>query len=163
MSNLLHYSTLFLDKNAMLIFYTCLTVMCIAFGTWYINVLLQKAIITAGKSHKIEETFIKAIQNIVCILVYIAGVILVLENLHIQMSAFFGALGFIAIGISLALQNLILNIASGMFLLIYKPFYIGDYIRSNSSSFGFEGKIIDINLRCTTLSYSDNEIVIIPN
>lgn len=161
-NDLLQCNMLILDKNAMFIFSTCLIIISIALGTWYINILLQKAIMTAGKARNLEATFIKAIQNLACIIIYAIGFIVIIENLNIQISAVIKALGFVAIGLSLALQNIMLNIASGIFLLLYKPFCIGDYIKNDNTNVGFEGKVIDINLQSTKLIFND-EIVIIPN
>lgn len=160
MNNLQHYGINFLNNNIPHIFYISTMCFIILIGTWYINSLIQKTIIQAGTSNNFEKTFTKALQNISYVLIYTIGGILVLENLNIHMSALFRTLGALAIGISFALQNTIANLAAGIFLLSYKPFFIGDYITSNSPI--FEGKIIDITLQRTTLEYQ-GDIVLIPN
>jgi len=132
----------------------------IILGAWYINRIAQKAIVKIGDSHDLEKTLIKAIQNLTYLFIYSVSVTLFLENLHIQMSALIGTLGVVAIGVGFALQKALANMTSGMFLLFYKPFFIGDYIISDKPK--FEGKIIDINLRLTTLKYQD-DIILVPN
>ncbi|MBV8660915.1 MAG: mechanosensitive ion channel [Candidatus Dependentiae bacterium] len=132
----------------------------IIIGTWYLNRVLQRTIIRVGQTNKLEEKLIKAIQKLTHIFIYSVGATLFLENLHIQMSALFGTLGVIAIGVGFALQKALANMTSGMFLLFYKPFFIGDYIVSTKPK--FEGEIIDINLRLTTLKYKDH-LVLVPN
>lgn len=129
-------------------------------GTWYINRLLQKSIVHFCHSRNLEQTLIRAIQHVVYIFIYGVGAALLLENLHVQMSSLMGTLGVITIGIGFALQKALANMTSGMFFLFYKPFCIGDYIVSHKPK--FEGRIVDINLRLTTLEYQ-GDMVLIPN
>ncbi|MDP3787712.1 MAG: mechanosensitive ion channel [Candidatus Chromulinivorax sp.] len=154
------YNHFVLSKHSVHIFPAAIISILIIFATWYINRLLQKAILKKGKILALEEKLVKAIQDLVHIFIYSVGATLFLENLHIQMSALFGTLGVLAIGIGFALQKALANMTSGMFLLYYKPFFIGDYIISQKPK--FEGKIIDINLRLTTLEYKGN-LVLVPN
>jgi small-conductance mechanosensitive channel len=152
-----HYT---LSKDSIHIFPAIIISLMIIAGTWYINRLAQKSIEKLTKTHDLELTLVKAIQNLTCIVLYSLGATLFLENLHIHMSAVFGTLGVVAIGIGFALQKALANMTSGMFLLFYKPFFIGDYIINEKLK--FEGKIIDINLRMTTLEYK-GDIILIPN
>ena len=149
-----------LSKHSIHIVPAIIISIIIIFGAWYLNRLLQKAIIKAGETHNLEEQLISAVQKLTQIFVYSVGVTLFLENLHVQMSALMGTLGVIAIGVGFALQKALANMTSGMFLLYYKPFFIGDYIISDKPK--FEGKIININLRLTTLEYKGN-LVLVPN
>lgn len=137
----------------------CISIIILIVG-WYINRLVKKIILQVGKEHNLEDLLIDAIQKLAYMIIYALTITLVLENLHIQMSALFGTLGAMAIGIGFALQKALANMTSGMFLLFYKPFFIGDYIISDKPL--FEGKIIDINLRVTTLEYQGN-LVLVPN
>ena len=154
------YNHLMLSKDSIHIIPALIISLIIFIGTWYLNRFLQKAIIKLGHQHKLEETLIKAVQNLTYIFIYSVGATLFLENLHIQMSAVMGTLGVVAIGVGFALQTALANMTSGMFLLFYKPFFIGDYISSDKPK--FQGKIIDINLRITTLDHEGN-IILIPN
>ena len=154
------YNPFVLSKNSIHLVPATIISLLIIFITWYGNRLLQKAIIKNGIKHNLEATLIEAIQYITKIATYSLGTTLFLENLHIQLSALFGTLGVLAIGIGLALQKFLANMTSGMLLLFYKPFFIGDYISSDKPK--FEGKIIDMNLRMTTLEYKEN-LILIPN
>ena len=72
--------------------------------------------------------------------------------------------GVIAIGVGFALQNALANMTSGIFILYYKPFFIGDYVSFESveSNDITEGKIMSINLRITTLEFQGHKILV-PN
>ena len=64
---------------------------------------------------------------------------------------------FVAVG--LALQGSLSNFASGIMILIFKPFRLGDMIEGS----GQKGTVKNIGLFATTLNKVDNEEAIIPN
>jgi len=70
--------------------------------------------------------------------------------------AIIGAAGFV---IAFALQNSLSNFASGILMLIYRPFDLGDLINVA----GVLGKVESMNLLSTQLRTPDNQLVIVPN
>jgi len=70
--------------------------------------------------------------------------------------AIIGAAGFV---IAFALQNSLSNFASGILMLVYRPFDLGDTIRVA----GVLGKVESMNLLSTQLRTPDNQLVIVPN
>jgi len=156
------YHPFILSKDSIHIVPAIIISIIIIIATWYCNRLLQKMIVKVCKTQQIEETVIKAVQNFIAIFIYSIGSILFLENLHIQITSFLSTLGALAIGAGFIFQNFLANLASGVFLLFYKPFCIGDYIFCTKPEAVFEGKIIDINLRNTILEREGNT-VIVPN
>jgi small conductance mechanosensitive channel len=70
--------------------------------------------------------------------------------------AIIGAAGFV---IAFALQNSLSNFASGILMLIYRPFDVGEFI----SVAGVVGKVESMNLLSTQLRTPDNQLVIVPN
>lgn len=73
-----------------------------------------------------------------------------------SVSAVIASLG---VGISLAVQGTLSNVAGGVIIIIMRPFKIGDYIKSN----GEEGTVEDIKLFYTHIVTPDNKAVMIPN
>lgn len=67
-----------------------------------------------------------------------------------------GAAGFV---IAFALQNSLSNFASGILMLIYRPFDTGDFVNVA----GTPGKVESMNLLSTQLRTPDNQLVIVPN
>ena len=61
--------------------------------------------------------------------------------------------------IGLAMQGALSNLAGGIMLVIFKPFKVGDYIRTNDN----EGTVTDISVFYTTLTMLDNRCVTLPN
>jgi small conductance mechanosensitive channel len=92
-------------------------------------------------------------------LVLFIGLFVGLSALEINIGpvlAIIGAAGFV---IAFALQNSLSNFASGILMLIYRPFDVGDTIKVA----GTLGKVESMNLLSTQLRTPDNQQVIVPN
>lgn len=85
--------------------------------------------------------------------------VLMLEQLGINTTSLLALLGAAGLAISLAIKDSLANFASGVMLIILKPFKSGDYINIGST----EGKVEKISLFSTLLVSSDNKEIIIPN
>lgn len=69
------------------------------------------------------------------------------------------AFGGIGLAIGLGLKDNIGNVASGIFILIFRPFRVGDYIKVEDS----EGSVVDIRVMYTEISTLGNQMIVIPN
>ncbi len=77
----------------------------------------------------------------------------------VDLGAALTALGVTSLVVSLALQDTLSGLASGMLLLGDQPFRAGDWISNGDT----EGQVVDINWRTTTLRDRDGDLVIVPN
>jgi small conductance mechanosensitive channel len=92
-------------------------------------------------------------------LVFIIGFFVGLSALEVNIGpvlAIVGAAGFV---IAFALQNSLSNFASGILMLIYRPFDVKDMINVA----GVLGKVESMNLLSTQLRTPDNQLIIVPN
>ncbi|MHC5079754.1 MAG: mechanosensitive ion channel family protein [Planctomycetota bacterium] len=91
------------------------------------------------------------------------GVLLVLtmglHQLGFRLTALLGAAGIAGIAIGFASQTSISNIISGLFLMVEKPFAIGDAVKVND----FSGEVLTIDLMSVKIRTFDNKLVRIPN
>jgi small-conductance mechanosensitive channel len=71
----------------------------------------------------------------------------------------FGGFGFLALAVSLAFQDILKNFIAGLFMLVERPFRLGDEITVDNHT----GIVENIEMRATTLRTSDGEQVITPN
>lgn len=71
----------------------------------------------------------------------------------------FAGFGIAALAFGLAFQDILRNFLSGMFLLLERPFRIGDEIEVD----GLAGTVLNVELRTTTLRTADGQEVLIPN
>jgi len=92
-------------------------------------------------------------------MVFIIGLFVGLSALEVNVGpvlAIVGAAGFV---IAFALQNSLSNFASGILMLVYRPFDIGEVVNVA----GVVGKVESMNLLSTQLRTLDNQQVIVPN
>ncbi|MEO1057358.1 MAG: mechanosensitive ion channel domain-containing protein [Actinomycetota bacterium] len=78
---------------------------------------------------------------------------------NVDLGAALTALGVTSLVVSLALQDTLSGLASGVLLLGDQPFRAGDWISNGD----IEGRVIDINWRTTVIEDRDGDVVVIPN
>ncbi len=86
-------------------------------------------------------------------------VISVASTVGIAMASFIAVIGALAFALGMALQGSLANFASGVLILILKPFRVGDYI----TTAGEGGTVKEIQVFYTLLDTPDNTRVIVPN
>jgi small-conductance mechanosensitive channel len=86
------------------------------------------------------------------------GAITALGTVGIDVTALVASLGLAGFGLAFALRDTISNVLAGMIVLMYRPFSVGDHV----ATAGFEGKVVTIDLRYTTIE-SDDDRHLIPN
>jgi len=79
--------------------------------------------------------------------------------LGVPMTSMVAVVASAGVAIGLALQGGLSNIASGIMIIIFRPFSVGDYIESDGRS----GTVDNIGIFHTTLATPDNKKVVIPN
>lgn len=93
------------------------------------------------------------------LLMKVALIISVLGILGVQTTSFIAILGAAGLAVGLALKDNLSNFASGIFLLIFKPFRVGDSVTTNDGS----GNVDRISLFQTILITPDQKVIYIPN
>ena len=87
------------------------------------------------------------------------GLVMAVAALEININPLLAALGGAAFVIAFALQGTLSNFASGVLILFYKPFDVGDIVAAS----GIEGHIHSMNLVSTHVRSIDNKLMIVPN
>lgn len=110
---------------------------------------------------KLQRSMKNLISRIVSIVVILFGMFLVLGILDLSktLNTILAGAGVVGLAIGLALQGALANIYSGIVLSYVKFIKFGDWIQSN----GYEGEVVDIDLRSVSLKQPDNNMVYIPN
>lgn len=98
-------------------------------------------------------------ENLVRNIIKIIGFIFALSMLEINITPLLAALGATGFIIGFALQGTLSNFASGLMILIYRPYDVGDVI----DVAGAKGSVSAMTLVSTTLKLPDNQLVVIPN
>lgn len=98
--------------------------------------------------------------NITRIIIYILGVLIILQGLGVSITPMLTALGVGGLAVALALQDTLSNLFSGIQVIASKQIKPGDYVKLDS---GEEGYVTDITWRNTTIRTLPNNIVVVPN
>lgn len=92
-------------------------------------------------------------------LVVIFGILFALAQVGLDLTPLLTGLGVAGIVIGFALQDTLSNFASGMMILIYRPFDVGDFVEAG----GVAGKVGKMSLVNTTIRTFDNQVFMVPN
>ncbi|WP_394130253.1 mechanosensitive ion channel family protein [Shewanella maritima] len=91
--------------------------------------------------------------------VYALGLLIALSQLGFELGPLLAGFGIAGVIIGFALQDTLSNFASGMMILIYRPYDVGDLINAA----GVTGTVSHMSLVSTTVKTLDNQRLIIPN
>jgi len=120
----------------------------------------EKKVVNLLHSRKeLDEMLVRFLGNLARYGIIAVVVTLVLNQVGVQTASIIAVLGTVGLAIGLALQGTLSNIASGVMLMIFKPFTIGQYVETG----GHSGTVKAVNLFTTELATPDNVQIIIPN
>ena len=113
----------------------------------------------ALKRPNIDVTLGSFFASIVRWFLTAATIIAALQLFGVQATSFVAILGAMTLAIGLSLQGALGNIASGIMVMLFRPYGVGQYVEIA----GEGGTVKDINLFQTILATPDNVQVIVPN
>lgn len=138
---------------------TIVTILLVAIFGFILIKLVMRFLKRAFKKSRLGETAGGFLIALIKAVLYILYLITLLALLGVPMTSMIAILSACALAVSLALQDTISNLASGIVLVCTKPFVKGDYIAVD----GVEGTVEDISIFNTHLITVDNKRVVIPN
>tara|TARA_B110000908_G_scaffold162180_1_gene207332 strand:+ start:3276 stop:4136 length:861 start_codon:yes stop_codon:yes gene_type:complete len=125
--------------------------------------LISKSLLIENSKIKADITRVKFFKNAASLIIWLVVFGLVIfqipEFKTLGVSLFAGA-GILLAAIGFAAQEAFSNIVSGVFIVIFRPFRVGDMIRVGEQSYGI---VEDITLRHTVILSFENKRIIMPN
>lgn len=115
-----------------------------------------KALLLKVSGDETLSTFLAQVANVA---ILVLTLIILLSVFGVQTASIITVIGTAGIAIALALKDSLSSIASGIVLIILRPYKKGDFVDID----GVLGQIISINLFNTHLTSLDGRIIIIPN
>lgn len=100
------------------------------------------------------------ISNIIKVIVYIIGLLVILQMEGISITPMLTALGVGGLAVALALQTTLSNLFAGLQIIASGKLNQGDFVKLSSGEDGF---IEDITWRSTTIKAASDHIIIVPN
>jgi small conductance mechanosensitive channel len=141
---------------------------------WGIKIVLALAIFVVGRivvssigkvvqkllrSRGMDEILVSFLSSILRWVLLLFVIIAALSQLGINTTSLVALLGAAGLAIGLSLQSSLSNFASGVMLIIFRPFTKGDFVEAG----GATGVIDNISIFTTTMTTPDNKEVIVPN
>jgi small conductance mechanosensitive channel len=106
-------------------------------------------------SSLLRRMIVMSVRNIVIVI----GILIAISQVGISLAPLLAGLGIIGFIVGFALQDSLANFASGMLILLYRPFDVGDVVEAG----GVSGKVSSMSLVNTTFMTFDNKRLVVPN
>lgn len=116
-------------------------------------------LVAAAVCKRVDQTLGKFSGKFTFYSIMIVVGLTILQNAEVPVTGFAAVLAAAGFAIGLAFQGTLGNFASGILLLVFRPFKVGDVVNAA----GVMGKVNEIDLFTTTLDTPDNRRLIVPN
>lgn len=127
---------------------------------WTIERILGAFIYSQTVPATVADSTRAMLRSLSKVIVYSIGLLILLDTLGISITPLLASLGVGSVAIALAAQETLSNLFSGVYILLDKPFRIGDCIRIDEVTEGFVTKI---GWRSTHIRLYANNVAVIPN
>jgi small conductance mechanosensitive channel len=150
-----------LQNNASGLIFRALTFLLILLGFWVIARIARGAVrrglerVDLDMSSLAKEFFVKSTGRLIMLI----GVIIAIAQLGIEIAPLLAGLGIAGFVVGFALQDTLSNFASGIMILVYRPYDVGDAIEAG----GVIGSVSKMNLVSTMILTFDNQLLVVPN
>ncbi len=111
------------------------------------------------EKNTVDTTLVRFLENITYYILLVVVIIAALGQLGINTTSFLTIVAAAGLAVGLALKDSLSNFASGVMLILFRPFRVNDYVTAG----GVSGTVAGIALFNTTLNTPDNQRVIVPN
>ena len=135
--------------SALLLLLVCLTLARLLLGT------ARRLVERAALDERIKRYILRGLRAFL----YLLTALVMAGSLNIDVSSLIALVGVFGLAVSLAVQDVLGNVAGGMVLLFSKPFTLGDYISTADG----EGEVAEITLTHTKLDTPAGQRVMLPN
>ncbi len=141
---------------------------------WSINITLALVIFIVGKfivglitrlvkklmiKAKVDNILVGFISSIIKAVLLLFVAVAALDQLGVDTTSLIALIGAAGLAIGLALQGSLQNLASGVMLIVFRPFSAGDLVETA----GVTGVVETIGIFTTTMRTGDNREIIVPN
>ncbi len=121
--------------------------------------LVTKGLHNMMQSQKVD----KILETFVCNLAYwtlmIFVIIAAINQIGVQTTSLIAIMGAAGLAIGLALQGSLANFASGVLIVMFRPYRVGDFVEAA----GIAGVVLQVQILTTILKTGDNKQIIVPN
>jgi small conductance mechanosensitive channel len=121
--------------------------------------IVVRGIGKAMKKNDVDITLTTFICNLVRVALLVVVIIAAISQVGIETTSFIAIFGAAGLAVGLALQGSLSNFASGVLIVLFRPYKVGDFIEAA----GIAGAVTQVQILTTVLKTGDNKQVIVPN
>ncbi len=141
---------------------------------WAIQIAIAVAIFVIGRwvaqwltgltrklmtKSKLDGMLVNFVGNLVYTVLLLVVVMASLDQLGIETTSLLAIFGAAGLAVGLALKDSLANFSSGVMIILFRPFKVGDFIEAA----GVSGTVEEVRIFATILRTGDNREIIIPN
>jgi small conductance mechanosensitive channel len=127
-------------------------------GRWLIGAAVGMVQRSLGKQ-SVDPTVLRYIGSVITVTLNILLVVGILGYLGVQTTTFAALIAAVGLAIGLAWSGLLANLAAGGFIIVLRPFKVGDFINAG----GVTGTVMEIGLFATAINTPDNVLTLVGN
>ena len=128
-------------------------------GKWLVSKITNVVIKLMNKQNNMDKTLSMFLEDILYYILMAVVALTALDQVGVETTSFLAILAAAGLAIGLALKDSLSNFASGVMIIIFRPYKIGDLV----SAGGITGKVIEIHLFNTEFTTADNQKILVPN
>jgi len=136
-----------------------MAILIFVIGKWAVNKIVDILGTVLRKVKGMDETLIRFLENIVYYALMIIVLLTALGKLGVETTSFLAILGAAGLAIGLALKDSLGNFASGVMIILFKPFKVGDTVTAG----GVTGTVKEVGIFSSIFVTADNQKIIVPN
>ena len=121
--------------------------------------LLRNMMVSFMARKNVDAMLVSFFSNIAYVALLLFVIIAALGQLGVQTTSIIAMVGAAGLAIGLSLQNSLSNVASGMMIIFFRPFKVGDFIEAA----GVSGTVEGIHIFSSQLRSADNKAITVPN
>jgi small conductance mechanosensitive channel len=148
-------------ENGAGLFFSLLIFLVIVYVTFKVAEFVQRLVLLGLERGNVQlsQLLKRMIVSTARGLIIALGLLIAVSQLGISLGPLLAGLGIAGFVIGFALQDTLSNFASGMMILFYRPFDVGDVVEAG----GVFGTVNNMSLVNTTILTFDNQTLVVPN
>jgi len=127
-------------------------------GRWLIGLAIRLVSSTLERQ-RVDPTLLRYLSTVISVTLNVVLVVAILGYFGIETTSFAAILAAAGVAIGMAWSGLLANFAAGAFMIVLRPFKVGDFVNAA----GVTGRVKEVGLFVTVITTPDNVITMVGN
>ena len=145
--------------NLLLILVRAFVILLVA---WLLARFLRGRLLQLGARRRMNVNVAALIANLIQVGLIVLAILTILPSFGVDWTTLVAVVGTAGLAVSLAFQDLLRNFIAGIYILIERPFTLGDDITIQTAP-EIRGTVQSIEMRVTTIRTTEGQLVVVPN